>query len=369
MKKVTILGSTGSIGAQTLEVIANNSDKLCVHALVAFSNSELLGRQCEAFDCNKSFLISRDGQSCLIDAVVGCDIAVIATRGIVAIDAVMYCIANNIDIALANKEVLVTAGRLVMDALKGSNSKLLPVDSEHSAIWQCIGNSSNAISKIWLTASGGALYNLEGKQLARATADMALKHPNWSMGSKITIDSATMMNKALEVVEACWLFGVGIDDIEIVVHRQSIVHSMVQFADNSIIAQLSSPDMLLPIQYALLEGHRCDCNTTALDISKLNGMTFDSCDSNRFPCVRLASIMLDSSSPLMATVVNACNDSCVEHYLEGHIIFADIYNIIMHISNTLREHVGKLTLTIDNIKVVNGMAYATTNNYIMEKTC
>ncbi len=369
MKKVTILGSTGSIGTQTINVIQNNSDKLCVHALVAFSNSELLSQQAIDCNCNNTYLISREGVSCLVDAVVGCDIAVIATRGIVALDAVMYCIAHDIDVAIANKEVLVTAGKLVMGALASSKSKLLPIDSEHSAIWQCIGSNSAGVDKIYLTASGGALYNMSPLEVSNATAKQALAHPNWSMGDKITIDSATMMNKALEVVEAYWLFDTDIDNITIVVHRQSIVHSMVAFADNSVMAQMSCPDMQLPIQYALLGSHSSVGGSRSLDIFDMATLTFEPCDYNKFPCAQLARVMLDKDNPLMATVVNSANDACVDALLSGSIVCGQIYEIIMHIANCNRQVVANLPLTIDNIKAISDNIYSSTKQYIMEITC
>ncbi len=369
MKKIAILGSTGSIGTQTLNVIKNNGDKLCVHSLVAFSNSQLLSSQAIQHDCNNTYLISRDGIGCLVDAVMGCDIVVVATRGIVALDAVMYCIEHNIDVAIANKEVLVTAGRLVMQALSTSRSRLLPVDSEHSAIWQCIANNKSDVDRIYLTASGGALFDMSAVDIYSATAKQALAHPNWSMGDKITIDSATMMNKALEVVEASWLFDADISNITIVVHRQSIVHSMVQFADNSIIAQMSCPDMKLPIQYALLGEHSEVIASRQLDIFNMSTLTFSPCDYNKFPCASLASVMLDKNNPLMATVVNSANDACVDAFLSGAIVCGQIYEIITHMVDSYRLYVSSLALSIENIKLINDIVYSSTKQYIMEITC
>lgn len=363
MKKIAILGSTGSIGTQTLKVISDNSNKLCVHSLVAFSNESLLTQQAKQYNASYFATISKDGAACLIDAVKGCDIAVIATRGIVALDAVMYCIDNNIDIAIANKEVLVTAGQLVMDRLKHSNSRLLPIDSEHSAIWQCIYNNDNAISKLYLTASGGALYDFNKEQLSMATAQHCLAHPTWNMGQKITIDSATMMNKALEVVEAHWLFGVDADNIEIVIHRQSIVHSMVKFCDNSILAQLSQPNMMLPIQYALLYPYRANACVESLDIFDMPNLTFRRVDYDRFPCATLGHIMLEHGG-LVPTVVNACNDICVEQYISGAITFDKIYSTIMHTLDYFKHSVHNIVVTVESIKRIDSDVRTYVANYL-----
>ena len=325
MKKVAILGSTGSIGTQTLDIIRANSDKLKVHSLVAYSNVEKLSVQEQEFSPKYCGLIKRDGEQCLIEAVQGADVAVVATRGIVALTSVIYCLEHGIDVALANKETLVCAGELIMP--KVGKAKLFPVDSEHCAISQCLlGRKKSGVKKILLTASGGPFWNMDEKSLSKVTAKQALAHPNWNMGSKITVDSATMMNKALEVIEASFLFGVPADKIQIVVHRQSIVHSMVEFNDGSVIAQLANPDMRLPIQIALLGGGKYKC--PSVDFAKLLTLTFEECNYDKFPCAKLG-YEIFKYSPLSRTVMNAANDVCVESFLQGKLSFNDIYNIIL----------------------------------------
>ena len=347
MKKVAILGSTGSIGTQTLDVIRQNSDKLKVHSLVAYSNEEALRKQVAEFAPKYHALIAMDGEQCLIEAVKGCDIAVVATRGIVAIECILYCLDNGIDVALANKEALVCAGELIMP--KVGRAKLYPVDSEHCAISQCIASRPKAkISKILLTASGGPFWNLSEQELKGVTAQQALKHPNWNMGSKITIDSATMMNKALEVIEASWLFGVPQRDVQIVVHRQSVVHSMVEYADGGIIAQMAVPDMRLPIQYALL-GDSGKYNIGSVNFADLLTLTFERCNFDKFPCAQFGYEMAKYPA-LAATVMNAANDECVDAFLRNRLCFSDFYNIIQKAIDTFSDELASEPLTVANIK-------------------
>lgn len=355
MRKVAILGSTGSIGTQTLDVIRQNQDSLEVFSLVAYSNETLLRKQVAEFDAKYSALISVQGVDCLIEAVKGCDVAVIATRGIVAIDAVLYCLDNGIDVALANKETLVCAGQLVMSKIGAG--KLYPIDSEHNAISRCIlGRDVSNISKLLLTASGGPFWNFEKSDLGNVTASQALKHPNWSMGSKITVDSATMMNKALEVIEAHWLFSVPTDKIQIVVHRQSIIHSMVECADGEVIAQLATPDMRLPIQAALL-GESGNLQIAKIDFTKLLTLTFESCDFDKFPCARFG-YLLEKYPPLCATVMNASNDICVDNFLQGKLSFTQFYNIILKTIEHFASQVESLDVTSSNIKRYDELARA-----------
>lgn len=353
MKRVAILGSTGSIGTQTLDVIHNNLDKLQVVSLVAFSNEKLLDEQARQFSPKFSGLISRDGEECLIKAVKDCDIAVVATRGIVAIDAVLYCLDNGIDVALANKETLVCAGALVMSRL--GKAKLYPIDSEHCAISQCLSCSGKSrLSKILLTASGGPFWNSDINELETVTYRQALKHPNWSMGAKITIDSATMMNKALEVIEASWLFGVPTDKIQIVVHRQSVVHSMVEFSDGGVIAQLASADMRLPIQRALC-GDDGDLAISNLNFTDLLNLTFERCDFDKFPCAKLG-YEIAQYPPLCVTVMNAANDECVESFLNGKLIFTQFYNIIIQVVLHFAKEVYDVEVSTSSIKKYDKLA-------------
>lgn len=348
MRKVAVLGSTGSIGTQTLDVIRSNRDKLKVHSLVAYSNEQKLCEQVTEFAPQYSALISVEGEQCLIEAVKDCDVAVIATRGITALDCILYCLDNGIDVALANKEALVCAGEIVTS--KVGKARLYPIDSEHCAISQCLlGHNGGKISKILLTASGGPFWNTDVNKLPFVSAQDALKHPNWDMGSKITIDSATMMNKSLEVIEASWLFGVPVEAIQIVVHRQSIIHSMVEYADGSVIAQMAVPDMRLPIQIALLGENTYNNILRRVNFEDLLTLTFEKCNFDKFPCARLG-YEIKKYPPLCATVMNAANDACVESFLNGKLCFCDFYNIILKAVSHFSETISQFDLTVDNIK-------------------
>ncbi len=368
MKRVAVLGSTGSIGTQTLDVIGGNLKDLKVESLVAYSDKAKLERQAAQFGARYCALISVDGEDCLKEAVKNCDIAVVATKGICAIDSILYCLDNGIDVAIANKEALVCAGKLIADKLKNSRSKLLPVDSEHYAISQCISNRRiEDVSKLLLTASGGPFWETETSKLSEVKAVDALKHPNWKMGQKITVDSATMMNKALEVIEARWLFGVEVEQIEIVVHRQSVVHSMVEFSDGSIVAQLSNPDMRIPIQASLLDGARRKYVDTP-DLVKLSSLSFEKCDFKKFPCSRLGYEIFDYP-PLCATVMNAANDVCVEKFLSGELSFTQFYNIIVQAVNHFEKTVKKLELSLSNIKLYDSLSRVYTDELIDGVIC
>ncbi len=347
MKKVAILGSTGSIGTQTLDIIRANSDKLSVYSLVANSNTKKLAEQCAEFAPKYSALISREGENCIVKAVQGADIAVVATRGIVALESILYCLDNGIDVALANKETLVCAGELVRS--KAGASGLYPIDSEHCAVKQCLlGHDRTKIDKILLTASGGPFWNLSESQLQNVTAKEALQHPNWNMGAKITVDSATMMNKSLEVVEASFLFGLPVEKIQIAVHRQSIVHSMVQFVNGEVVAQLASPDMRLPIQIALL-GDDGNFACSKLNFSDSLNLGFEACNFDKFPCARLGYEIMQYH-PLARTVMNAANDVCVERFLDGKFSFTDFYSIIVNAVEHFHKHFERADFNLINIK-------------------
>jgi 1-deoxy-D-xylulose-5-phosphate reductoisomerase len=361
MKKVAILGSTGSIGTQALQVAGQHSDKFEVLSLVAYSNGELLTAQAAKFHPKYTALVSRDGEECLTQAVKECDIALVATRGIVALDAVMYCVAHDIDVAIANKETLVTAGALINDALCSSKSRLLPVDSEHSAIFQCLQGHVRP-KKLILTASGGALYGKSVEQLRNCTAADALAHPNWNMGSKITIDSATLMNKTFEVIEASWLFDMPVTGIDILVHRQSIVHSLVQFTDGSVIAQLSNPDMRLAIQYALGYPERYETQVPQLGLADVPPLTFERVDAEKFPAAKLAYLLADAH-PLMPTVLNAANDVCVEAFLCGKIGFLDIYDTVSFVLSVYSNY-NFCAISVAEIKRIDKIVREFTYNYL-----
>ena len=366
MKKVAILGSTGSIGTQTLDVIRCNSDRLKVHSLVAYSNACKLKEQVAEFVPKYHALIAQEGEQCLIEAVKGADVAVVATRGIVAIESILYCLDNGIDVALANKEALVCAGELIMS--KVGRARLFPIDSEHCAISQCIASRPNAkISKILLTASGGPFWNLPESELQCVTAEQALQHPNWSMGAKITVDSATMLNKALEVIEASWLFGVPVDDVQIVVHRQSVVHSMVEFSDGGVVAQMALPNMRLPIQYALLcdDGHY---DVGSVNFSDLLTLTFERCNFDKFPCAKFGYEMA-KYPPLATTVMNAANDECVDAFLQSRLCFADFYNIIHKVVDRLSKELTGVPITVGNIRKYDAKARALVKRLLDGEKC
>lgn len=346
MKRIAVLGSTGSIGTQTLDVIRKNSDKLKVTSLVAFSNAKLLEQQVQEFAPSYYALICQDGEDCLIKAVQNCDVAVIATKGITAISAILFCLDNGIDVALANKEALVCAGSLIIPRI--GKSRLIPVDSEHNAITQCLGKGK--VSKILLTASGGPFCDYDKSKLHNVTAQQALQHPNWNMGNKITVDSATMMNKSLEVIEACWLFGVQAKDVQIVVHRQSIVHSLVEYSDGSVMAQLALPDMRLPIQQAL--SGNSDVGYGKLDFSQYTSLTFDKCDFDKFPCAKFG-YDIWQYPPMCATVLNACNDVCVDAFIGGKLHFDEFYPTILQVLQHFAPILQGVPVSVENIKKVD----------------
>lgn len=341
-KKITILGSTGSIGTQTLEVIAANPDRFCVTALTCGRNTALLAKQIAAF-CPQlavterredalalaaqfpqvTFLHGREGL--IAAATADCDMVMNALMGMRGLEPTYHAILAGKDIALANKETLVAGGQLIMEAAAKSGGQLLPVDSEHSAIFQCLeGNRNRPIKKILLTASGGPFRGFSREQLAHVTLAQALRHPNWHMGAKITIDSATMMNKGLEVIEARWLFDVPADQIQVLVHPQSILHSAVEFADNSVIGQMGVPDMRIPISLALGYPERLANPDAPLDFFGAGScLTFAQPDMDTFRCLALAydAIQTGGSCPL---VLNAANEVLVDAFLHEAVRFTDI---------------------------------------------
>lgn len=349
MKKVAILGSTGSIGTQALDVIRKNSDLELV-AISAGSNITLLEEQIREFHPAVAAVWSKSNADALriaiADVVPGCrivsgmegllevatieqaDIVVTAIVGMIGIRPTMAAIQAGKDIGLANKETLVTAGHIIMPLAAKQGVSILPVDSEHSAIFQCLnGEKHNKIHKLLLTASGGPFRGMNKTQLDSVTLEMALKHPNWSMGKKITIDSATMVNKGLEVIEAKWLFDVSPNQIEVVVQPQSIIHSMVEFEDGAVMAQLGTPDMRLPIQYALYYPDRIYLDGKRLDFSMLSEITFEKPDMDTFLGLRFAYDAVEAGGS-MPTVLNAANELAVAKFLNKKIKFQEIYEII-----------------------------------------
>ena len=344
-RKIVILGSTGSIGTQTLDIIENHSDEFEVVGISGNSNYTLLNEQIEKFkpvycaigdESLAKHLIDSDtkiltGQRGIIEmcSLCGADIAVCAIVGIAGIESTIACIQNKMIIALANKETLVAGGKLVTELAQQHNVPVYPVDSEHSAIFQCIQNDENrkGLKSIYLTASGGPFVDTPAKDMERITVEQALKHPNWAMGAKITIDSATMMNKGLEVIEAKYLFNVNPSQIKVCIHRKSIVHSMVEFMDNSILAQLGNPDMRIPIQYAIMYPRRVQCPSKPLDIFSMGALEFEKPDFDKFKCLQIAFRALDEGR-CRSLVVNSANETAVEAFLQNRIKFTEIYDII-----------------------------------------
>jgi len=337
---VAILGSTGSIGTQTLEVIAALGERFRVVALAAGNNIDLLARQAAAFDPElvvartveptiggKRALPTPEG---LIEAAThpGVDLVVVATSGHDAIRATWAAIEAGKTIAIANKETIVCAGELIVPLAARHGAEIRPVDSEHSAIWQCLQTGHrNDLARLVVTASGGPFLQTPVGELEEVTVENALAHPNWSMGSKITIDSATMMNKGLEVIEAHHLFGVPYDRIEVVIHREQIVHSMVEWADRTTIAQMSFPDMKLPIQYALTYPQRPPGPCAPLDFTRVTGMTFAAVDEGQFPAFALAR-HAGVQGQTCPTVLSAADDVAVAAFLAGKIRFPQIATVV-----------------------------------------
>lgn len=348
MKKIAILGSTGSIGTQTLDVVREHSDELQVVALAAGTNKERLKEQIKEFhpklvslsDEKKAQELKEELAGEQVEVVCGmeglievagvdsADVVVTAVVGMMGILPTMEAIKKGKDIALANKETLVTAGHLIIPMAKEYGVSILPVDSEHSAIFQSLqGEPKAALDKILLTASGGPFRGKSAEFLETVTLEAALNHPNWSMGPKITIDSSTMVNKGLEVMEAKWLFGVDYSQIEVVIQPQSIIHSMVQYVDGAIIAQLGTPDMRVPIEYALFYPERRSLSGDRLDFSKLSQITFEKPDYKVFRGLSLA-IEAGKTGGTMPTVFNAANEGAVAKFLKGEIKYTDIVRSI-----------------------------------------
>lgn len=356
MKKIAILGSTGSIGTQTLEVVRQHPDELCVCALSAGHNRELLQKQIAEFHPSvvslseekdalalRAYLKEHDlkdyeGREITVEcgmdgllAVAGCEqagIVVTAIVGMIGIRPTMEAIRHGKDIALANKETMVTAGHLIIPMAKQYGVRILPVDSEHSAIFQSLqGNRKKDLDKLLITASGGPFRGKSREELLHVKVEDALKHPNWSMGAKITIDSSTLVNKGLEVMEAHWLFDVDYDNIEVVVQPQSVIHSMVQYRDGAIIAQLGTPDMKVPIEYALFYPERRPLDGDRLDFAALGSITFEKPDVETFCGLPLA-IEAGRIGGSMPTVFNAANEKAVAAFLHGQIGYLDIVAFI-----------------------------------------
>lgn len=347
-KNIVVLGSTGSIGTQTLDVVRSYSDRLSVLALAAGTNVELMEKQIREFNPEYAVMWTEEAAESLkvkvadtgvkvlcgmdgllaISVLEKADIVLTAVVGMIGIRPTIAAIEAGKDIALANKETLVCAGHIIMPLAEKKGVKIYPVDSEHSAIFQSLnGERHNNISKIILTASGGPFRGMTTEQLRTKTVEDALKHPNWSMGRKITVDSATLVNKGLEVLEASWLFGVEATRVEVVVHSQSILHSAVEFDDGAVIGQMGTPDMKLPIQYALFYPDRLPMSTAKLDLFKVAQLTFEKPDTNVFKGLPLA-LRAAKVGGSMPTVFNAANEKAVAAFLDKKIKFLEIYEFI-----------------------------------------
>jgi 1-deoxy-D-xylulose-5-phosphate reductoisomerase len=378
VKRLAILGSTGSIGRSALAVVDAHPSRLQVVALAAGDNAPLLADQVHRYApevvamatgegvdrlraaCGAGARVTMSGGAEGLIAVAthpSVDIVICASSGTAGLEAVLAAIAAGKTIALANKEVLVMAGALVTEAAQRHGVSILPVDSEHNAVHQCLhGRHPSEIRRLILTASGGPFRDFTPAQLRRVTPDEALRHPTWQMGRKITVDSATLMNKGLEVIEAHWLFGVGADHIEVVIHPQSIVHSMVELVDGSVIAQLGVTDMRLPIQYACSYPERWDGALPSLDLSKAGRLEFHPPDLERFPCLGFAYRALRAEGTL-AVVLNAANEVAVAAFLDGRLGFTSIPTVI---ERTMNAHTVEGVSTVETVRRVDswGRAYA-----------
>ena len=357
VKGVALLGSTGSIGTSALKVLGRHRDRFSVAALTAHSNSDLLGEQVHQFHPGYVGLVEpkdgarsegrdewRTGEQCLVEAATraDADIVINAVVGAAGLDATLAALDAGKRVALANKETLVIAGELVEEARKRGNADLVPVDSEHSAILQCIAARPNSeVRRIILTASGGPFREWDSERLASASITDALRHPTWRMGKKVTVDSATLANKALEVIEAHFLFGIPYDRIDVVVHPQSVVHSFVEFIDGSVLAQLGVPSMELPILYALTHPQRLeDSGVPSFDPVALSPMTFEKVDESRFPALRLG-IEAGKRGGAAPAVFNGANECAVAAFLAGRITFNDITRGISSALDAYGDDAGK----------------------------
>jgi 1-deoxy-D-xylulose-5-phosphate reductoisomerase len=387
-RTVTVLGSTGSIGESTLDVLAQHPQLFVVYALTASTSVQKLFEQCQQFSPVVAVMASEDSateldarlQAVGSDTRVLCgaeglaevaaasevDVVMAAIVGAVGLEPTLAAVAAGKTVLLANKEALVMAGSLFMEAVAASGAVLLPIDSEHNAIFQCLPSDARAVpqkpgvSKIVLTASGGPFRTWSAEQMQQVTPEQACAHPNWSMGRKISVDSATLMNKGLELIEACWLFDVAADDIEVVVHPQSIIHSLVQYIDGSVLAQLGNPDMRTPIAYGLGWPQRIHSGVAELDLVAVSRLDFERPDEQRFPCLRLARDAVQRGGASMIAL-NAANEVAVQAFLAGQLAFFQIAQVIESVLATadLSE-----PLTLDAVKQADMLARQQAQAYI-----
>jgi 1-deoxy-D-xylulose-5-phosphate reductoisomerase len=362
MQRITILGSTGSIGASTLDVIGRHPDRYQVYALTAHSRVAELAAQCEQFrpevavvgSAEAALSLSRmlkekgcrtevaygENVLCEVSSANGCDAVMAAIVGAAGLPPTLAAARAGKKVLLANKEALVMSGRLFMEAVSASGAALLPIDSEHNAIFQCLPQTYgrdptlHGVSKVLLTASGGPFLHRAVDTLENVTPEEAVAHPNWVMGRKISVDSATMMNKGLEVIEAHWLFGASADQIEVVIHPQSVIHSMVSYVDGSVLAQLGNPDMRTPIAYGLAYPDRIASGVSAVDLVKIGQLAFFKPDFGRFPCLKLAydALLAGGTAP---AILNAANEVAVQAFLDRRIGFREIDHLISRVMDAL----------------------------------
>ncbi len=382
MKEITILGSTGSIGVNTLDVISNHLDKFNVRALTANMNLDIFVEQCLKYQPEYAVMTDEASASKLEEKLKkkAPDISVLAgIEGLVKVaelDSVDYVMAAIVGAAgllptlaaakagkrvlLANKEALVMSGKLFMDTIAGSNSELIPIDSEHNAIFQCIADTNNqenaSIRSIMLTASGGPFLNTPINELASKTPEQACKHPKWKMGRKISVDSATMMNKGLEIIEASWLFNIDPDSINVVIHPQSIIHSLVEYKDGSVLAQLGNPDMRIPISFGLAWPDRIETKVERLDLFDISQFDFKRPEEDRFPCLRLAREAIKQGGTSSA-ILNAANEVAVNEFLNNNLKFTDIAIVIDSVmSNVAQNNASTLDVILNDDKLARAQA-------------
>lgn len=378
---IAVIGSTGSIGRQTLDVVRSLPDHFNVVALAAGKNVTLLESQAREFRASlvyagreEEYLRERIASGALpsrwadVEAMAAhpaVDIVIVATVGAAGLSATMAAVRAGKTVAIANKEVLVMAGHVITSEARRYRAELRPIDSEHSAIWQCLwGEDPTCVERIILTASGGPFRDLSTAELARVTAEEALRHPNWQMGHKITVDSATLLNKGLECIEAQWLFDTPLDKIEVVMHRESIVHSLVEFRDGSVKAQLGVPDMRLPIQCALTYPNRLPgLGLPRLDLKMVGALNFSSVDLKQFPCLGLA-LEAGRRGGTYPAVLAAADEVAVQHFLAGHICFLDISYAI---ADTLAAHVPAQEPDLEQVLEADAWARSYTEEWVRAK--
>ena len=388
MQRITILGATGSIGVSTLDVVGRHPERYGVYALTAHHRVAELAQQCERFAPEVAVVGTADaatflegllrqkgiktevayGESALCDvaSASGCDAVMAAIVGAAGLAPTLAAARAGKKVLLANKEALVMSGRLFMDAVSASGAALLPIDSEHNAIFQCLPHSyqrmpsSCGVAKVLLTASGGPFLKRAVETLEDVTPEEAVAHPNWTMGRKISVDSATMMNKGLEVIEAHWLFGAEADQIEVVIHPQSVIHSMVSYVDGSVLAQLGNPDMRTPIAHALAYPERIVSGVNSVDLARIGQLTFEQPDFQRFPCLKLAFDALVAGGTAPA-ILNAANEVAVQAFLDRRIGFRAIDRVIARVMDALPH--GEIT-DIDGLMEQDRRARSSAQSFI-----